>query len=109
MFGWVKGGHKFYGPSGEVSLWEVDRPSKSDLHPTMKPVWLFARAIRNSSRTGEVVVDPFLGSGTCLIAAEQMGRRCFGLEIDPAYCDVIVTRWEKFTGRTAEHVKRGAK
>ena len=72
------------------------------VHPTMKPVWLFARAIRNSSRTGEVVLDPFLGSGTCLIAAEQMGRRCFGLEIDPAYCDTIVARWEKFTGQKAQ-------
>ncbi len=102
LFGWVKGGHRFYGPAGEVSLWEVDRPSKSDLHPTMKPVWLFARAIRNSSRTGEIVLDPFLGSGTSLIAAEQLGRRCFAVEIDPKYCDVAVQRWEGFTGQKAK-------
>lgn len=109
LFGWVKGSHCFHGPAGEVSLWTVDRPAKSDLHPTMKPVWLFARAIRNSSRTGDVVLDPFLGSGTSLIAAEQMGRRCFGLEIDPAYGDVIVARWEKFTGRKAERIQGGAR
>ncbi len=102
LYGWVKGAHKYYGPPGEVSLWQVDRPSASKLHPTMKPVGLFARAIRNSSRTGEIVLDPFLGSGTSIIAAEQLGRRCYGLEIDPAYCDVIVKRWEKFTGQKAK-------
>lgn len=102
LFGWTdKGQHKFYGPAGEVSLWEVDRSAVSKLHPTMKPAWLFARAIRNSSEVGEVVLDPFLGSGTAIIAAEQMGRRCFALEIEPVYCDVALARWEKFAGREA--------
>ena len=67
------------------------------------------RAVRNSSRTSEVVLDPFLGSGTSLVAAEQLGRRCYGLEIDPAYCDAAVTRWEAFTGRKAEQVKGGSR
>jgi DNA modification methylase len=67
----------------------------------MKPVALVARSIANSSRSGDLVLDPFLGSGTTLIAAEQLGRVCRGLELDPGYCDVIVARWEKFTGHTA--------
>ncbi|KKK70700.1 hypothetical protein LCGC14_2921330, partial [marine sediment metagenome] len=106
LYGWVKGTHRYYGPPNEVSVWEIERPSKSKLHPTMKPVWLFARAIRNSSKTAEIVLDPFLGSGTSMIAAEQLGRRCYGLEIDPAYCDVIVERWQKFTGQKAKR-RRG--
>jgi DNA modification methylase len=67
----------------------------------MKPVALVARAIANSSSSGDVIVDPFLGSGTTLIASEQLGRVCYGLEIDPAYCDVIVQRWENLTGSKA--------
>ncbi len=67
----------------------------------MKPVELVARSLTNSSRPGDLVLDPFLGSGTTLIAAEQTGRVCYGMEIDPRYCDVIVRRWEEFTGRKA--------
>ncbi len=68
----------------------------------MKPVELIARALRNSTRPGEIVLDPFLGSGSTLIACEQLERKCCGLELDPRYCDVIVTRWEEFTGRKAQ-------
>lgn len=78
-----------------------DRPMRSEEHPTMKPVALFARLMRNSTRPGETVLDPFMGSGTTIIAAEQMERRALGCELDPHYCDVIVNRWERLTGREA--------
>ncbi len=70
----------------------------------MKPVALCVRAIENSSKTGDVVADPFLGSGTTAIAAERMGRACYGMEIDPRYCRVAISRWEAFTGETAEKI-----
>lgn len=77
------------------------KPRRSDLHPTMKPVRLLARLIRNSTNEGDLVFDPFGGSGSTLIACEQLGRRCRMVELDPAYCDVIVRRWEAFAGRKA--------
>lgn len=101
FYGWVEGGHKFYGSSGEVSLWEIPKPLKFDLHPTMKPVELFARAIKNSTKKNEIVFDPFLGSGTTVIASEQLDRLCYGIEIEPKYVDVIVRRWQIFTGKKA--------
>lgn len=73
----------------------------NDLHPTMKPVKLLARFIRNSSNPGEAVYDPFCGSGSTLIACEQLGRKCYAMELDPKYCDVIFARWEKLTGKKA--------
>lgn len=79
-----------------------DKPSRSAEHPTMKPVRLFGRLMQNSSKRGDIVLDPFLGSGTTIIAAEQLGRRGGGLELEPRYCDIIVRRWEDFTGKTAE-------
>lgn len=88
-----------------TTAWRVERPTKNDLHPTMKPVMLPARAIRNSSARGDIVLDPFLGSGSTLIAAEQMGRRCFGLELDPKFCDVISMRWEALTGGKPQLVR----
>ena len=98
LYGWRKDGtHEFYGGHSETSLWEIDRPHKSDLHPTMKPIKLCGRAIHNSSKEGQIVYDPFLGSGSTLIACEQLGRKCFGLEIDPLYTDVIRKRFWKFT------------
>ena len=88
---------RFFGPTSEVTLWEHPKPRVNDLHPTQKPVALLERAIRNSSRRGEVVLDLFAGSGSTLIAAETTGRRCFALELDPRYCDVIRRRYEEFT------------
>lgn len=88
----------------ETDAIHEDRPTRSEQHPTMKPVPLFARLMRNSSRPGERILDPFAGSGTTVIAAEQMGRRAMALELDPRYCDVIVSRWESLTGRVAERV-----
>lgn len=78
-----------------------DKPQRNALHPTMKPVKLMARLIRNSSKPGEIVLDPFGGSGSTLLACEQLGRRCRTMEMDPRYCDVIVKRWEDTTGRKA--------
>lgn len=104
IYGWVEGAHTFYGGRSETSLWTIDKPHKSDLHPTMKPVALFAKAVENSTKSGETVLDPFLGSGTTLIACEQLGRTCYGMEISPQYCQVIIDRWEKLTGQKAEKV-----
>ena len=104
IYGWVEGAHTFYGGHSETSLWPIDKPHKSDLHPTMKPVALFAKAVENSTKSGETVLDPFLGSGTTLVACEQLGRTCYGMEISPQYCQVIIDRWEKLTGQKAEKV-----
>jgi len=79
-----------------------DKPLKSELHPTMKPIKLIGRLVRNSSRAGETVLDIFGGSGSTLIACEQLGRINRTVELDPRYCDVIVQRWEQYTGRKAE-------
>jgi hypothetical protein len=86
-----------------TDVWEFPRVTGEDRHghATPKPVQMIARAIMSSSRLGSVVVEPFLGSGTTLIAAEQLGRKCYGMEISPAYCDVIVKRWETLTGKQA--------
>lgn len=91
---------------GEGTVWEVSR--ESGLHPTQKAVDLAVRAIRNSSRRGEVVYDPFLGSGTTVIGAELTRRRCYGLEIDPRFADVVVRRWETFTGKRATLARAAA-
>lgn len=82
-----------------------DKPTKNDIHPTMKPVKLMARLVQNSSKEDETVLDLFGGSGSTLIACEQLNRRCFTMEYDPRYCDAIIDRWEKLTGRTAELIK----
>lgn len=79
-----------------------DKPSRSDEHPTMKPIKLLARGIKNSSRPGEIVLDIFGGSGSTMIACEQLGRQCRMVELDPKYCDVIIDRWERLTGGKAE-------
>jgi DNA modification methylase len=82
-------------------IWRYNKPTKSEEHPTMKPVKLCAEAIKNSSKPNDIVMDLFLGSGSTLIACEQLGRRCYGLELDPKYIDVIIKRWEQFTGEKA--------
>lgn len=85
----------------ENSVIYENKPLHNDLHPTMKPIKLVARFIINSSKKGDAVVDIFGGSGTTMIACEQTGRRCFMMELDPHYCDVIIKRWEDFTGKKA--------
>jgi DNA modification methylase len=101
LYGWKEGGHKFYGSAGETSLWEIDKPLKSDLHPTMKPVELIMRMIKNSSLENQNVLDLFGGSGSTLIACVRMNRQCFMAEIDAHYCDVIVKRYVDFVGSSA--------
>ena len=78
-----------------------DKPTRNDVHPTMKPVKLMERLIKNSSKQEQLVLDLFGGSGSTLIACEQLNRRCFSMEFDPKYCDAILDRWEKLTGKTA--------
>jgi DNA modification methylase len=100
LYGWPEGAkHHWCGARDQGDVWFIDRPSKNDLHPTMKPVGLVERAIRNSSPRGGLVLDPFGGSGTTLIAAERTGREARLLELDPKYCDVIIERWKGETGR----------
>ena len=82
----------------------IPRPRASREHPTSKPAELVRRCVQNSSAPGARILDPFMGSGTTLIAAEQLGRLCYGIELDPGYIDAAITRWEAFTGRIA---KRG--
>lgn len=91
----------WYGPNNETTVWEVDRESSNKLHPTQKPVALAERAMRNSTRSGDPVLDLFGGSGATLVAAESLGRACYMMELNPAYCDVIVERWENLTGEKA--------
>ena len=93
---------EFYGkPYSEDDVWQFDRTKKNDLHPTMKPVDLVANAISHGSKPGGSVLDLFMGSGTTIIAGEQQRRSAYGMEMSPAYCDVIVKRWEQFTGKKA--------
>ncbi len=116
LYGWNQA-HDFYGPkgetdswqldSGQLSVWEVARTKHNDLHPTMKPVALCERAIKNSSKHGEIVLDLFGGSGSTLIAAEKSGRTACLVELDRHYCDVIVRRWPEFTGKQAVLYKDG--
>jgi site-specific DNA-methyltransferase (adenine-specific) len=102
LYGWRDGGsHGWYTDRKQTTVLEFDRPSRSEDHPTMKPVSLFAYQIGNSTAPQGLVYDSFLGSGTTLIAAEQLGRKCYGMEISPQYCDVIVNRWETLTGQKA--------
>ncbi|MBP7748435.1 MAG: ParB N-terminal domain-containing protein [Phycisphaerae bacterium] len=106
FYSWREGAaHVYLGPNNATDVWSVKKVNpQSMIHLTEKPVELAVRAIQYSSRTGENVLDLFGGSGSTLIAAEQTGRRAFLMELDPLYCDVIVQRWEKFTGRKAERV-----
>ncbi|MFO7753186.1 MAG: site-specific DNA-methyltransferase [Desulfobacteraceae bacterium] len=94
-----------YQDEGAESVWFFPKPEKSEDHPTMKPVDLAKRAVRNSSAAGDAVADLFLGSGTTLIACEDLNRTCYGLELTPDYCDVIIRRWEEYTGNQAERIE----
>ena len=101
FFTWTKK-HIWYGNGKfHTSVWDVDKPRKCDLHPTMKPIALVENAILNSTTEGDLVLDGFGGSGTTLIACEQLGRTCYMMEIDPKYVQVIINRWEAMTGEKA--------
>ena len=102
LFGWKKSGkHKWYDVRKETTIWEFDKPKKNSDHPTMKPIALISYPIKNSSMSNCIVLDPFGGSGSTLIACEQLDRICYTMELDPKYCDVIIKRWETLTGEKA--------
>lgn len=114
LYGWKPGpgragrgnhkGTRWYGGHAQTSVFEIPRPKASREHPTMKPVQLIEVHLGNSSLPDDIVVDPFVGSGTTIIAAEKLGRRCYAMEIEPRYVDVAIRRWEAFTGKQAEKV-----
>lgn len=116
LYGWTQGpgrsgrgnhkGSRWHGDNSQTTVFEIPRPKRSEEHPTMKPVELIKAMLLNSSTRGDAVLDPFAGSGSTLIAADTIGRRCFALELDPGYCDVIVARWETLTEQQAQRPTR---
>lgn len=106
LYGWVEGGsHSWYSDRKQTTVMHFDKPQRADLHPTMKPVALFDYQIKNSTKSGDVVLDLFGGSGTTIMACEQDGRNACVMEFDPKYVDVIIKRWEDFTGKKAELIE----
>jgi DNA modification methylase len=102
LYGWPQGHDRYWcGARDQGDVWFVNKPARNDLHPTMKPVALVERAVRNSSKSRDVVLDPFGGSGSTAIACAKTGRQARLLELDPKYCDVIVRRWREWTGEQA--------
>ncbi len=108
LYGWKQGNdHYWCGARDQGNVWFIKKPSRNTLHPTMKPIELVERALKNSSKSHDIVLDSFGGSGSTLIACEKLGRQCRMLELDPKYVDVIVKRWEEFTGKEAVHAETG--
>ena len=101
----VRGNSHWTGPTNEKTVWDIEQPHRNEHHPTQKPVECMSRAISNHA--AQLILDLFLGSGTTLIAAEQLGRKCYGLELEPKYVDVIVRRWQKLTGQRAVNEATG--
>ena len=109
LYGWKQGTDHFWcGDRDQADVWFYNKPRVNDLHPTMKPVELVERAIRNSSKSRDVVLDLFGGSGTTLIACEKTGRQARLIELDPKFVDVIVKRWEDYTGKKAVRENGGS-
>ena len=108
LYGWKEGaGHLWAADRKQTTILEFDKPSRNGEHPTMKPVGLFEYQMLNNTKGGDIVLDSFGGSGTTMIAAEKNGRRGYLMELDPKYCDVIVKRWQEFTGKAATHAESG--
>lgn len=108
LYGWKDGNDRYWcGARDQGDVWFIPKPARNDLHPTMKPVALVERAVKNSSKTKDIVLDLFGGSGTTLIACEKTDRQCRMMELDPKYVDVIVTRWQQQTGKKAVHAETG--
>jgi DNA modification methylase len=102
LYGWKEGSkHYWCGARDQGDIWFVKKPVSNDIHPTMKPVELVERAIQNSSKSRDTVLDPFGGSGTTLIACEKAGRQARLIELEPKYCDVIIRRYQEFAGKSA--------
>ncbi len=110
LYGWKDGNEHFWcGDRSQSDIWFVNKPVKNDLHPTMKPIELVERALHNSSKTKDIILDAFGGSGSTMIACEKTQRRARLIELDPKYVDVIVKRWQEFTGEKAIHANTGEK
>ena len=107
FYTWTKSHHNYRGGEYRTTIWKYDKPRKCDLHPTMKPVELVANCLKDCTKEEMSVLDVFGGSGTTLIACEQLNRKCFMMELDPHYCDVIIARWEKLTGKNARRITDG--
>ena len=108
LYGWPKGSKSHWcGDRNQSDVWAINKPARNDLHPTMKPIELVERAIRNSSQASDIVLDAFAGSGTTLIACEQTNRQARLMEIDPHYVDVIIRRWQHHTGQQAVRINDG--
>lgn len=106
LYGWKDGAKRIWsGDRKQTDIWRIDRPTANKEHPTMKPVELCVRGIKNSSHVGSIVLDLFTGGGSTLIACEKTGRIFYGMELDPKYVDVIINRWEQFTGEKAEKME----
>jgi DNA modification methylase len=108
LYGWPEGKrHYWCGDRNQSDLWFIDKPHANDLHPTMKPVELVERAVQNSSHKGDLILDPFAGSGSTAIACENLSRKARLIEIDTGYADVIVRRWQNYTGQSATREQDG--
>jgi DNA modification methylase len=108
LYGWKEGAdHYWCGARDQGDVWFVNKPAKNDLHPTMKPVALVERAIRNSSKSRDIVLDPFGGAGSTLVACDKAGRQARLVELDPKCCAVIIERWQRFTGDRVRHAETG--
>jgi site-specific DNA-methyltransferase (adenine-specific) len=108
LYGWKEGaGHLWAADRKQTTILEFDKPSRNGEHPTMKPVGLFEYQMLNNTKGGDMVLDSFGGSGTTMIAAEKNGRVSRLMELDPKYCDVIIKRWQDFTGKIATHAETG--
>jgi site-specific DNA-methyltransferase (adenine-specific) len=106
LYGWKDGaGHKWYSDRKQTTVIDWERPKRSEEHPTMKPIGLFAYQMENSTQEGDIVLDSFGGSGTTMMAAEQLHRKARLMELDPHYCNVIIARWEKLTGQKAQKIE----
>ena len=107
LYGWFdNGNHNFYGDRKQISVWEYNREN-TEGHTTPKPVKLICNALNNSSKENNYILDLFGGSGSTLIACEQLNRKCYMMELDPKYVDVIIERWEQFTGKKAVLLNKG--
>lgn len=107
LYGWKEGNERYWcGARDQGDVWFYNKPRKNDLHPTMKPVDLVVRAIKNSSKTKDIILDPFGGSGSTLIGAEHTGRQARLIELDPQYVDVIIKRWQEMTGLDVVHFEQ---
>ena len=111
FYGWVNK-HNFYGGNNGMDIWDIKRTSKNELHPTMKPIELCNKAINDGSKKNQYVLDLFLGSGSTMVAAHQLKRKCYGMELDPKYCQVIIDRMQKLDSKLSikinskEYIKR---